>query len=276
MKFSNKKGFTLVELLVVITILAIISVVAYQNFGGAVDKAVGGRKISDVATIETALQQYKSDNNYYPPVDSYDSTNNLWGYSGSVTANPSNKIRVTYNGEEIDTLVSASINGGGIIYGSGTWAGVQIGAKGTVSKSTLGKYLTKDLYDPELGDLKIKSTGTKMIDAGIGRYVYATYKRGTSGTWGASLVKTGTNYNIAYTLKKDGTDLYVTKIVGDYDSDSCYTDADKCPSTLVGTSSSYLVDGQLMGTTRTGSTISTYNSISDLQGIPYSVSDFAN
>lgn len=29
---SNKKGFTLVELLVVITILAIISVVAYTSF----------------------------------------------------------------------------------------------------------------------------------------------------------------------------------------------------------------------------------------------------
>jgi prepilin-type N-terminal cleavage/methylation domain-containing protein len=33
MRNLNKKGFTLVELLVVITILAIISVVAYQNFG---------------------------------------------------------------------------------------------------------------------------------------------------------------------------------------------------------------------------------------------------
>jgi len=33
MKNYTKKAFTLVELLVVITILAIISVVAYQNFG---------------------------------------------------------------------------------------------------------------------------------------------------------------------------------------------------------------------------------------------------
>jgi prepilin-type N-terminal cleavage/methylation domain-containing protein len=33
MKLTKNKAFTLVELLVVITILAIISVVAYQNFG---------------------------------------------------------------------------------------------------------------------------------------------------------------------------------------------------------------------------------------------------
>jgi prepilin-type N-terminal cleavage/methylation domain-containing protein len=32
MKKLNREGFSLVELLVVITILAIISVVAYQNF----------------------------------------------------------------------------------------------------------------------------------------------------------------------------------------------------------------------------------------------------
>jgi prepilin-type N-terminal cleavage/methylation domain-containing protein len=45
MKLIKNKAFTLVELLVVITILSIISVVAYQNFGGAVDKANVGRKI---------------------------------------------------------------------------------------------------------------------------------------------------------------------------------------------------------------------------------------
>ncbi|MCD5385188.1 type II secretion system GspH family protein, partial [Candidatus Gracilibacteria bacterium] len=69
MQNTKNKAFTLVELLVVITILAIISVVAYQNFGGAVDKAVSGRKISDVSTIESSLQQYKADKNYYPATD---------------------------------------------------------------------------------------------------------------------------------------------------------------------------------------------------------------
>jgi prepilin-type N-terminal cleavage/methylation domain-containing protein len=68
MKFTQNKAFTLVELLVVITILAIISVVAYQNFGGAVDKAVSGRKVGDVATIESSLMQYKADKNFYPKV----------------------------------------------------------------------------------------------------------------------------------------------------------------------------------------------------------------
>lgn len=49
---SNRKGFTLVELLVVITILAIISVVAYTSFGGATDKAKNSTKLQQLASID--------------------------------------------------------------------------------------------------------------------------------------------------------------------------------------------------------------------------------
>jgi prepilin-type N-terminal cleavage/methylation domain-containing protein len=124
MKFTQNKAFTLVELLVVITILAIISVVAYQNFGGAVDKAVSGRKIGDVATIESSLMQYKADKNFYPKVGEYSATNQ-WGYTGSTDATISNPIRVTYDGDSITSVLASS--GGGKIYGSGAIG--QIGAK---------------------------------------------------------------------------------------------------------------------------------------------------
>jgi prepilin-type N-terminal cleavage/methylation domain-containing protein len=250
-------AFTLVELLVVITILAIISVIAYQNFWGAVDKANGSRKINDVATIETGLQQYKVDNNYYPVVDTYSLTNR-WGYSWA-TATASNQIIVTKTGQEINTIVSAS--GGGRIMGSGALNATQIGAKGTISQAGLWKtYLSKDLYDPEVGDLKVNSTSNKMIDYGIGRYVYSVYKKrvGTGTTWGTDN-KQWTSYNIAYTIKKNGSDKYVTKIVGDFDSEACFDDKPNCPNTLI-----WLSDG------------SEENNTSDQAnyGVPYAVSDF--
>lgn len=273
MRFHNKKAFTLVELLVVITILAIISVVAYQNFWWAVDKAMSWRKVSDVATIETALQQYKSDNNYYPSIDSFSWTN-LWWYNSWVTATPSNKIKVIYNWEEINSLLIASSVWWWVVYWSWTWATYQIWAKWTISKQTLWKYLTKDLYDPELWDITVWTSSDKMINYWIGRYVYSTYKRPTSTTrW--SVIKTWSNYNIAYTVKKNWTDEYTTKIVWDYDENSCNSDSDKCPSTLIWTSSSYLIDWQLMWTTRTWTTLSSYDSSTDLQWIPYFVTDFA-
>jgi prepilin-type N-terminal cleavage/methylation domain-containing protein len=100
MKKFTKKAFTLVELLVVITILAIISVVAYQSFGGATDKAVAARKISDVATIESSLQQYKVDKKFYPAVDTYSATN-MWGYDSSRDAKASNTLKINKNGNQI-------------------------------------------------------------------------------------------------------------------------------------------------------------------------------
>lgn len=42
---SDTTGFTLVELLVVITILAIISITAYTSFSGSTDKAKNSTKL---------------------------------------------------------------------------------------------------------------------------------------------------------------------------------------------------------------------------------------
>ncbi|MDD2871397.1 MAG: type II secretion system protein [Candidatus Gracilibacteria bacterium] len=269
----NKKAFTLVELLVVITILAIISVVAYQNFGGAVDKAVGSRKITDVSTIESSLQQYKVDKNFYPSVDGYNGTTNMWGYDYTnatvPTATPSNTLVVAKTGEAIDSITSA--NGGGIVFGlnDGTtdWTGKQVGAKGTISQNTISKkYLTKDLYDPELGDVKVAGSG-KMIDSGLGRYVYAVFKKPLSGdtSWGTNNNKEGTYYNMAYTIKVEGGDKYITKVVGDYDSESCFDEKTLCPNTLIGSGTGVLIDGQENSSSNTSAAN---------QGIPYPVNGY--
>ncbi|MDD5769389.1 MAG: FISUMP domain-containing protein [Candidatus Gracilibacteria bacterium] len=274
----NNKGFSLVELLVVITILTIISVVAYQNFGGATDKAITSRKVNDVSTIETTLIQYKDSNGQYPPVDLYNSTTNMWGYDTGSVANPSNTLYVSYNGQEISGINFGA--GGGIVYGSGTLG--QIGAKGTISMTTVGKaYLSKDLYDPELGDVKVSGSGT-LIDRGIGRYIYAVYTKSKGNiTWGTNN-KGGDYYNIAYTVKKTGSDIYMTKIVGNYDEEACYDNKDNCPKTLIGSydgntldpDQKYLVDKQDEGKTNSGSILLSFTSDKVNQGIPYPVKGF--
>lgn len=264
-KIKNK-AFTLVELLVVISILAIISVVAYQNFGSAVWKAVSGRKIQDVSTIETSLQQYKVDKNYYPRADEYSPTN-LWWYNSGSQATPSNKVVVTYDWEAIESLSWSVSRWWGIVNWS--WSLWQIGAKWTISQETLWKkYLTKDLYDPEIWDIKIQSTSDKMIDYWVGRYVYSIYKKSANWPNNQSWVA----YNIAYTIKEENSDKYVTKIVWDYDEESCYDDKDSCPETLIWTLSWATINTVL----KDGDEISdTNNSSTDNYGIPYAVTDFA-
>jgi prepilin-type N-terminal cleavage/methylation domain-containing protein len=58
----NKKGFTLIELLVVIAIIGLLSTLAVVSLNSARGKARDARRISDVKTIQTALELYKSDN----------------------------------------------------------------------------------------------------------------------------------------------------------------------------------------------------------------------
>lgn len=71
-KRLNKKGFTLVELLVVIAIIAILSVTAYVALGGQTAKARNSRRMSDLSTIQSALEIYfiSHDNQY--PADFHD------------------------------------------------------------------------------------------------------------------------------------------------------------------------------------------------------------
>lgn len=265
MKNIKNKAFTLVELLVVITILAIISVVAYQNFGWAVDKAVAWRKISDVSTIETSLQQYKSAKWYYPATWTWAAnSDNLWWYNSTLTATPSNKIEVVYSWEEIASINKTTSIWWWKVYWTWTWASWgtqrQIWAKWTISQKQLWKaYLSKDLYDPEIWDLKVNSTSKTFIESWLGRYVYATFKKNKA-SWDWSSNKTWVAYNIAYTVRKPNSDKYITKIVWDYDEESCFDDKATCPNTLI-----WLVNWE---EENGESNIDNYH-------VPYAVSDFA-
>ena len=64
----NKKtsGFTLFELLVTISIIAILTAVAVVSFGGVNKKARDSRRTADLESIRIALEAYKQINNAYP------------------------------------------------------------------------------------------------------------------------------------------------------------------------------------------------------------------
>lgn len=261
MKKFNNKWFSLVELLVVITILAIISVVAYQNFWGATDKAIASRKKTDISTIETALQQFKSEKNYYPMPQDYNWTSNLWGYDSWATATPSNKIKVTYKDQEIASIVTWT----GWWKVISSWGLLQVWAKWVIWYNwDFGKkYLSKDLYDPELWDVKVWSG--KMIDYGIWRYVYWVYALPkAAANWNISKA-TWSYFNIAITLKKSDWETYETYIVWDYDSNSCSDWSTSCPDSLIWSGSVSL---------KTWNS-STWTTQDDNQWIPYPIRDFA-
>ncbi len=72
-KKNNQDGFTIIELLVVITVIGILSSAAYVGFGSIKAGARDNTRISDLSMIKTALSLYYIDNgddpnNPYPVV----------------------------------------------------------------------------------------------------------------------------------------------------------------------------------------------------------------
>lgn len=60
------KGFTLIELLVTISILSILMTIALISYGSVQKNARDGKRKSDISIIQSALEQYHSDQGFYP------------------------------------------------------------------------------------------------------------------------------------------------------------------------------------------------------------------
>lgn len=65
-RLANRRGFTLVELMVVIAILGILAALAVPKFANATDTAKDARLKADLRTLDGALNMYYSAHNAYP------------------------------------------------------------------------------------------------------------------------------------------------------------------------------------------------------------------
>jgi len=68
-----KKGFTLIEMLIVITIIALLASLILVGMGGARAKARDARRIADLHNVMNALELYYAKNGIYP-VGTYNSS----------------------------------------------------------------------------------------------------------------------------------------------------------------------------------------------------------
>ncbi len=81
MKLKPKKGFTLIELLVVVAIIGVLASIVLSSLNEARAKARDARRLSDIKTIQTALELYFLDNNEYPVSTGGTIPNNSWAHS---------------------------------------------------------------------------------------------------------------------------------------------------------------------------------------------------
>lgn len=80
---KTKFGFTLVELLVVISIIAVLTAILTTNFMGMRERARDAQKIQDLGSIKSALRLYYNDNQTYPVnISAIGTTNYMPSFAG--------------------------------------------------------------------------------------------------------------------------------------------------------------------------------------------------
>lgn len=66
---GNQRGMTLIEIMVVVTILGLIATIVTVNVLGRLDQAKVTAAKTQIKNLETALDEYRRDNGFYPTTD---------------------------------------------------------------------------------------------------------------------------------------------------------------------------------------------------------------
>ncbi len=105
MKNLTKKGFTLVELLVVISIIGLLSTIAIVSLGSARAKSRDTKRIADMKQLSTALEQFYSDQGGYPAVTAALAT---WVSTATAPTAPATANDIILGGTGATTLTSTN------------------------------------------------------------------------------------------------------------------------------------------------------------------------
>ena len=87
-KFRQQVAFTLIELLIVMSIIGILAAISIFALAGARESARDGRRKSDLEAVRSAIEIYKADCDEYPPTASFPGAGS--SLVGPVTCPPGN------------------------------------------------------------------------------------------------------------------------------------------------------------------------------------------
>lgn len=101
-----QKGFTIIELLIVIAIIAILALLVINNIAGANAKARDGQRTSDLNAIATQLENYHNENGGYP--GTFDATT-FSGLDPNALKDPNGGQSITINAAVADATAADAV-----------------------------------------------------------------------------------------------------------------------------------------------------------------------
>jgi type IV pilus assembly protein PilA len=132
---NESKGFTLIELMIVVAIIGILAAIALPQFANLVAKAQEGRTKANLGTIRSSLSIYYGDTEgWYPLTTTNSNLSTLTVGSRYLETIPNADLPSTTNSAghaNISTEVSVQGDAGGWVYdnggsGSATWGKVWV------------------------------------------------------------------------------------------------------------------------------------------------------
>lgn len=106
----KSKGFTFIEMLVVVTIIGVLASIGVANFKVANQKARDGRRQGDLQQIRAALELYRTDQNIYPTTAQFTSPLAAGGttYMSDIPSDPVTGNLYTYTSSDGTTYTLCS------------------------------------------------------------------------------------------------------------------------------------------------------------------------
>ncbi len=140
---KSKKGFTLIELMIVVAIIGILAAIAIPKFADLINKSKEGATKGALSSVRSALQVYYGDNEGWFPADALGVLTANGKYINTIpvaklplTSLPDSSVVTTYSAY-VSTSGVYTANAGGLGWAGGGWGYMN----NTAASATWGNFM---------------------------------------------------------------------------------------------------------------------------------------